>query len=537
MAPNDRCELLSLAQMNVRVSIIQHLAGIVFSSTRDEMTRNTWLVFPLILLCLALDPQHAHAQTINAASCNSSDVQAAINSVSVDGTTVAVPAGTCTWTSAVCPNNPGSGTCASPNPSSSGHSITLQGAGSSSTHIIVNIASGFGNDAFFVGNQCCNGKSFRLTGFDWQYESADSGGLLVFTQSTGYSVRIDNSTAEPYASSPGYGRFLSFSVPCISPGCVVDHNAITDLGVIVEAAIPGEALPGNTVWQQAMPFETVNAVYFENNTMNYPTFATHQVDIDCDDGGAYVFRYNTVYQNAIANHGYDSVYNGCRMENVYQNTINPNGVSNWGIQYRGGAGVDYNNVFSSNATGQNIGLTTYRMVYPAQDIISQNQPVCGYSNSKDGNGTDGYLCYEQTGAGSGANGGLVAYPLYEWDNCKVSSGCSAGSSSQVTYQVYTICSSCATDYTTQNIAQNRDFYGWQGTGCSGSQSKGVCVGLSSARASTCTSGVGYWATDTNTLYQCGPSNTWTAYYQPYTYPHPLDNSSPFPPTGLQAAVQ
>ena len=53
------------------------------------------------------------AQTINAASCNSADVQTAINSAS-EGQTVSIPAGTCTWTSGV---------------SISGKGIVLQGAG------------------------------------------------------------------------------------------------------------------------------------------------------------------------------------------------------------------------------------------------------------------------------------------------------------------------------------------------------------------------------------------------------------------------
>src|SRR5271156_3010348 len=43
----------------------------------------------------------ASGQTINAASCNASDVQAALNSVTADGTTVNIPAGSCTWTSTV----------------------------------------------------------------------------------------------------------------------------------------------------------------------------------------------------------------------------------------------------------------------------------------------------------------------------------------------------------------------------------------------------------------------------------------------------
>lgn len=46
-------------------------------------------------------------------------------------------------------------------------------------------------------------------------------------------------------------------------------------------------------------------------------------------------------------------------------------------------------------------------------------------------------------------------------------------------------------------------------------------------------GVGYWATDVGTwnsnggpgeqgtLFLCSAANTWTAYYQPYFYPHPL----------------
>jgi hypothetical protein len=51
--------------------------------------------------------------------------------------------------------------------------------------------------------------------------------------------------------------------------------------------------------------------------------------------------------------------------------------------------------------------------------------------------------------------------------------------------------------------------------------KGVGVGLLAARPSTCTTGVGYWATDESILYKATATNTWTAYYTPYTYPHPL----------------
>jgi len=72
----------------------------------------------------------------------------------------------------------------------------------------------------------------------------------------------------------------------------------------------------------------------------------------------------------------------------------------------------------------------------------------------------------------------------------------------------------------------------------GTQSGGVCVGTLASRQTNCSAGVAYWATDQGSwnssggnninsysgqgvLYQCNPANTWTAYYTPLTYPHPL----------------
>jgi hypothetical protein len=63
------------------------------------------------------------------------------------------------------------------------------------------------------------------------------------------------------------------------------------------------------------------------------------------------------------------------------------------------------------------------------------------------------------------------------------------------------------------------------------------VGVIASRPGTCTTGVAYWATNegewnsTNgatadgRLYKCTSTNTWTLYYTPYTYPHPLRTSS------------
>ena len=92
------------------------------------------------------------------------------------------------------------------------------------------------------------------------------------------------------------------------------------------------------------------------------------------------------------------------------------------------------------------------------------------------------------------------------------------------------------DYTKADIVQNRDFYDSVG---SFDGASGIGIGSSANRPSTCTTDVAYWGTDTSTLYQCNHTNSWTVYYQPYTYPHPLQGGGqqqPEAPTGLSAAV-
>jgi len=76
---------------------------------------------------------------------------------------------------------------------------------------------------------------------------------------------------------------------------------------------------------------------------------------------------------------------------------------------------------------------------------------------------------------------------------------------------------------TSKLQNNRDFYYDQGSKFNGTVGTGE--GLYSAIPSTCTPNVAYWATDKNTLYRCSATNTWTAYYTPYTFPHPLATGS------------
>jgi hypothetical protein len=86
------------------------------------------------------------------------------------------------------------------------------------------------------------------------------------------------------------------------------------------------------------------------------------------------------------------------------------------------------------------------------------------------------------------------------------------------------------------IQENRDFYN-QITPFDGTA--GVGVSTLADRPKTCTPGVAYWATDEGEwdsthegpdgqLYVCSDRDTWSFYYKPYTYPHPLVSGMPGP---------
>jgi hypothetical protein len=109
----------------------------------------------------------------------------------------------------------------------------------------------------------------------------------------------------------------------------------------------------------------------------------------------------------------------------------------------------------------------------------------------------------------------------------------------------------------RKIIANRDYYP-QASGIQTSPTSpfngttGVGWGTTANRPTTCTPHVGYWATDQGNwnqsgngagqgeLFVCTATNTWSLYYVPYVYPHPLTQgtgSGPAPPTNVAVTVQ
>jgi len=91
-----------------------------------------------------------------------------------------------------------------------------------------------------------------------------------------------------------------------------------------------------------------------------------------------------------------------------------------------------------------------------------------------------------------------------------------------------------------SVLENRDYYNFNSSWSPGQALvTGIASGPLSQRPRQCTPGtdvatdtygpgVGYWATDQNEFYVCTASNTWSPYYTPYVYPHPVITGI-FPP--------
>jgi len=117
---------------------------------------------------------------------------------------------------------------------------------------------------------------------------------------------------------------------------------------------------------------------------------------------------------------------------------------------------------------------------------------------------------------------------------------------------------CPTEADPYSLNENDEWFNYD---ASFDGTSGCGCGTLGNRPATCTTGVGYWATDqsctdltnfvgrqptttiSGTFYRCPATNTWTEYYTPETYPHPLRTPYPYSlttpesyPSGTTTAV-
>jgi hypothetical protein len=535
------------------------------------MTRTMrWLV--LAVIAAAFSSRAGQAATYFAASCNESAVQAAITAEQAspaDGDIISIPAGTCTWTGSSGINVTFS------------NSVTIQGAGalysisggsgtagSDATVITDNLSGGPGDFVITINSP----KSFRFTGIALLQNSSSTvnsnGNLSINGTST--AVRVDHCHFYLYNGQ------INVQVNGSVQG-VADHDYFDNLSGLLDFSLAfhnGEgwngasADLGDASWTDTEHWGSSEFFFVEDSLFNNGDIG------DAHDGGRYVVRYCTVVNTGnngqMFNHG---LAGGDRARSVraaefYQNTmtqLGSTGAGNnayaanggtllfWGntiTQYRYAVGVDYtrkdNSTYNYGTTPGNWGNCSTntstgwdQSASPPSGYACLDQPARGAGDLLSGNFPT--VCDQTQGCStySGQWPRQALSPVYIWDNTFTPA---VGYSPVGLVSNASTCATCSTAL----LSDNQDYYQQFGTyGESGSfnGTKGVGQGLLSARSSTCTAGpggntpgVGYWATDQNTLYVCNPTNTWTAYYTPYTYPHPLATSgtAPSPPTNLQA---
>jgi hypothetical protein len=515
----------------------------------------------MLWFLLAVASSVASAQSINAASCNASDVQAAFNQITTSTTTVSIPAGSCTWTAAVTLKVP-----------SGNGNLSVIGAGSLSATgggdaTVITDSYGSSSPLFSVatGTQT---SFFRLAGITIQGGNAGGTSLTKYSgilQISGSSqnVRIDHChfNTTTYTGAPILAASIRFVSQIYG---VVDHNLFDGAGEKVQAYFPnwggGSNAWGDGSWNDTTTFGGPRFIFVEDNVVNSDGEAVN----DCKQGGRMVIRHNTLNASSILTHGVGqgtTRERGCRALEVYSNTFNePSSTLIFNVLFlASGPALIYNN---SAPTGYQV----FAWLPNIRDDSSHTEPappssfgycgtaITGTASAWDQNtDSSGYACLDQPGRGAGdllANNFPTATnvtlsanvwprqaldPIYEW----LDTWTAPANYSTASFQTLT----------PTQVSANRDWFQYN---ASFDGTSGTGAGLLAARPATCTAnsvsypagnspGVGYWATDQNTLYVCTATNTWTAYYTPFAYPHPLtggqpSSTAPAAPTGLTANV-
>jgi hypothetical protein len=284
--------------------------------------------------------------------------------------------------------------------------------------------------------------------------------------------------------------------------------------------------------------------------------------VGCVDGWGVatgiVWRFNTMTNCRTLLHGVPHSWGPSNFE-VYGNHYIYNGSAFYPSGYRSihhqGSGTYAtwgNNFTTSSHDSDTIVVLHYRA------FQSGIGGICDGTNPQDGNRSPqstyhGYPCKHQPGRD---NNGLL-YPMFAFRNRWTNDGTKVDLVGNT--------GGASPDYTSSHLRVNRDIYNAVSANAQTSSSSpfsgttGIGYGPLANRPATCTTttesadagrgGVMYWATDQGSwnssssnpygvqqngadgvLYMCSATNTWTPYYTPYSYPHPLQ-SGQTPPGG------
>jgi hypothetical protein len=374
----------------------------------------------------------------------------------------------------------------------------------------------------------------RISGFTFQTPT-DAGYAAILARGKGWridncryhSVRTTNAQTAAFVNAYSMNQTAAY----VSVG-LIDNNII--INGHIDSGMLGSFTALSTPWADPLDLGTANFVYVEDNVFNAVN-TNYQMYLDSNGSGKYVSRYNTFNDGRNLVHSLQDDWRGSISWEMYGNIFNAL-TSNVGIAPLAGTGVVFNNYMAGSGGTKNISFDTNRL----WKSVGSHALKCDGTSDYDGNTTvtpsaPGYPCRDQLGRSTdsflwtSASGSYATVfpapvqelkPAYLWSNYST------------TTPIVPNVSVEATNYIVNNrdyYIQNASFNGTSGVGC----------GTLGNRPATCTTGVGYWATNQScsdmtgmvganpstpiagTLYKCTSTNTWTEYYTPYDYPHPL----------------
>jgi hypothetical protein len=468
-------------------------------------------IIPLLALVFGF-PSSSNAQTVPAASCSQTDVQTAVKSAGRGGT-VTVPAGSCSWSSTLTLT----------------YGITLSGAGIGNTTITLGSAIGISGqpDAAAIAN----GETIKIIGFTFDGSNTrdtfiELVGASGITGTKPYCCYvIGNNRFQNGTTGSSQGVIQSQANNDGQLRGVIYGNVFDRCNIILRGFSNNDTREWANAAFNQLAFGTSDNLYFESNTIQFSSSygGGNPGWIEMGQGGRIAIRYNTwnlanatTPQEVSDIHGFQNWNGGVNsgqtstmIEENYGNTLSNMGTYRW-MDHRGSWGLFFDNLLTGSG-GNSIDL--YGMSTPGSCPSDINPTPTNYTP--------------------------VVNNTYFFNNTKNGTNVTAG---MVSSGNPTHCS----------VTENSNWWNFNSSCTSSSCSAGIGTGTS-APTGACTTGVGYWVASTPTattsssiiqsgaFYKCTSTNTWTLYYRPYTYPHPLRSGSqttgPAAPTGLTAVVQ
>ena len=274
---------------------------------------------------LILAPLPARGATLNAASCNLSDVQAQVD-LSADGDTVVIPAGSCTWTAGI----------------STSKSITIRGAGSALLTISLS-GSGFGAlsmDGLTAANVATI-SGMTLDGADLSIESSAIMAVSGPNAEPAFRVTDVRFVNLCGAGGSGWRGITVFGIHGVIDDCTFTKSASRDCSM---HAIDADG-PGFSGDLAEVPWGTDGALFVENVTFDYCGGSDSDGAYDMYFSGSLVVRHSRFLCVGAGGHGFDSGSGAFFMENyanIFENTKTDAVFEALGS--RGGTGAAHDNL-------------------------------------------------------------------------------------------------------------------------------------------------------------------------------------------------